>query len=479
AAAAEPGARTGLDVVFPVLHGTFGEDGTIQGLFELADVAYVGSGVLGSAAGMDKDAMKRLFLAAGLPITPHVSMLRSEWRVDGRRATKAIEKALKYPLFVKPANLGGSVGISKVHNRAELGPAMDLAASFDRKIVVEQGVGGPGVKPRELEVAVLGNDAPEASVVGEIVPAREFYDYEAKYELSDDAGFRRIITQHRDLKLARLHARAAHPLLDDDLAIKARGEIHGRPQLRAIVHLTDAHRASQVRRLHEERILQSFLNGFRRPPSIHPPFGPQHRYMRCDGQPSREKQPLHRILVHASRRAQNSGANVGDVGQLKQPLYRAVFAEGSVQYREDYIEACACTGFCSGRNQSDAALTARAARLLAASKQIPGRAAGEPAASFGDAELDNVVLFAVDCLKDRAGGAERDLVLAAATAEENTNAKFLAGHLFQFGADRACACARGRPMNLVVHLYSGSGCSQCSLQLRGTRRLARASNAKR
>ncbi len=183
-AAAEPGGRTGLDIVFPVLHGTFGEDGTIQGLFELADVAYVGSGVLGSAAGMDKDAMKRLFLAAGLPITPHVSMLRSEWRADAKRATKVIEKALKYPLFVKPANLGSSVGISKVHNRAELEPAMDLAASFDRKIVVEQGVGGPGVKPRELEVAVLGNDAPEASVVGEIVPAKEFYDYEAKYELS-------------------------------------------------------------------------------------------------------------------------------------------------------------------------------------------------------------------------------------------------------------------------------------------------------
>src|SRR6201985_585227 len=173
-----------LDVIFPVLHGTFGEDGTIQGLFELADIAYVGSGVLGSATGMDKDAMKRLFLAAGLPITPHVSMLRSEWRADAKRATKAIEKALKYPLFVKPANLGSSVGISKVHNRAELAPAMDLAASFDRKILIEQGVGGPGVKPRELEVAVLGNDAPEASVVGEIVPAKEFYDYEAKYELS-------------------------------------------------------------------------------------------------------------------------------------------------------------------------------------------------------------------------------------------------------------------------------------------------------
>jgi D-alanine-D-alanine ligase len=184
AAAAEPGARTGLDVVFPVLHGTFGEDGTIQGLFELADVAYVGSGVLGSAAGMDKDAMKRLFLAANLPITPHVTLLRSEWRTDPKRSTRAIEKALKYPFFVKPANLGSSVGISKVHNRAELAPAMDLAASFDRKIVIEQGVGGPGVKPRELEVAVLGNDAPQASVVGEIVPAKEFYDYEAKYELA-------------------------------------------------------------------------------------------------------------------------------------------------------------------------------------------------------------------------------------------------------------------------------------------------------
>ena len=183
-AATEPGARTGLDLVFPVLHGTFGEDGTIQGLLELADVAYVGSGVLGSAAGMDKDAMKRLFLAAGLPITPHVTMLRSQWRADPKSATRSIEKSLTYPVFVKPANLGSSVGISKVHNRAELAPAMDLAASFDRKIVVEQGVGGPGVKPRELEVAVLGNDTPEASVVGEIVPAKEFYDYEAKYELS-------------------------------------------------------------------------------------------------------------------------------------------------------------------------------------------------------------------------------------------------------------------------------------------------------
>jgi D-alanine-D-alanine ligase len=182
-AAAEPGAGTGLDVVFPVLHGTFGEDGTIQGLFELADIAYVGSGVLGSAAGMDKDAMKRMFAAAGLPLTPHVTLLRSEWRADARRCVRVVEKALRYPVFVKPANLGSSVGISKVKARGELAAAMDLAAGFDRKIVIEQGVGGPGVKPRELEVAVLGNDAPEASVVGEIVPAKEFYDYEAKYEL--------------------------------------------------------------------------------------------------------------------------------------------------------------------------------------------------------------------------------------------------------------------------------------------------------
>ncbi len=170
-----------LDVVFPVLHGTFGEDGTIQGLLELADIAYVGSGVLGSATGMDKAAMKQLFAAAGLPQTPHVALLRSEWKTDPKRVTRKIEKQLSYPIFVKPANLGSSVGISKVRNRGELAPAMDLAASFDRKLVIEQGVGGAGVKPRELEVAVLGNDVPEASVVGEIVPGAEFYDYNAKY----------------------------------------------------------------------------------------------------------------------------------------------------------------------------------------------------------------------------------------------------------------------------------------------------------
>jgi D-alanine-D-alanine ligase len=170
-----------LDVIFPVLHGTFGEDGTIQGLFELADIAYIGSGVLGSATGMDKTAMKQLFAAAGLPQTPHVSLIRSQWKADPKRCTKLIEKNLEYPVFVKPANLGSSVGISKVHNRAELASAMDIAASYDRKLIIEQGVGGPNVKPRELEVAVLGNDSPEASVVGEIVPGAEFYDYDAKY----------------------------------------------------------------------------------------------------------------------------------------------------------------------------------------------------------------------------------------------------------------------------------------------------------
>ncbi|HUY81494.1 MAG TPA: D-alanine--D-alanine ligase family protein [Acidobacteriaceae bacterium] len=170
-----------LDVIFPVLHGTFGEDGTIQGLFELAGIAYVGSGVLGSATGMDKDVMKRLFAAAKLPIPKHVSFLRADWESSPKKTIAAIESALRYPLFVKPANLGSSVGITKAHDRKELTPAIDLAAGFDRKIVVEQGIGGKKSKARELEVGILGNDRPQASVVGEIIPGKEFYDYEAKY----------------------------------------------------------------------------------------------------------------------------------------------------------------------------------------------------------------------------------------------------------------------------------------------------------
>jgi D-alanine-D-alanine ligase len=170
-----------VDVIFPVLHGTFGEDGTIQGLLELADIPYVGAGVLGSAAGMDKDIMKALFRAAGLPIVKHVTILRGDWDVDHKKAENVVDRQLKYPVFVKPANLGSSVGISKARNRKELGPAIYEAAKFDRKIVIEQGVGGAKHKAREIECSVLGNDRPAASVAGEIVPVKEFYDYAAKY----------------------------------------------------------------------------------------------------------------------------------------------------------------------------------------------------------------------------------------------------------------------------------------------------------
>jgi D-alanine-D-alanine ligase len=170
-----------VDVIFPVLHGTFGEDGTVQGLLELADIAYVGAGVLGSAAGMDKDVMKSLFRAAGLPIVKHVTVLRSQWEAKPKTVQKLVESKLKYPVFVKPANLGSSVGISKARDRQQLAPAIDEAAKFDRKIVIEEGVGGKKHKAREIECAVLGNDNPEASLAGEIVPSAEFYDYSAKY----------------------------------------------------------------------------------------------------------------------------------------------------------------------------------------------------------------------------------------------------------------------------------------------------------
>jgi D-alanine-D-alanine ligase len=170
-----------VDVIFPVLHGTFGEDGTIQGLLELADIAYVGAGVLGSSAGMDKDVMKSLFRASGLPIVKHVTLLRSQFEREPKKVQKLVESKLRYPVFVKPANLGSSVGISKAHDRKELGPAIADAAKFDRKIVIEEGVGGKKNKAREIECAVLGNDDPKASIAGEIVPCKEFYDYDAKY----------------------------------------------------------------------------------------------------------------------------------------------------------------------------------------------------------------------------------------------------------------------------------------------------------
>jgi D-alanine-D-alanine ligase len=166
-----------LDVLFPVLHGPYGEDGTIQGLFELANIAYVGCGVLASSVGMDKAVMKVLFEARGLKVSDWLTVSRREWRAAPGDVTATIEGELDYPIFVKPANLGSSIGISKVHGREELGPALDLAASFDGKVVVEAAV----PDAREIECAVLGNEKAAASVPGEILPSREFYDYEAKY----------------------------------------------------------------------------------------------------------------------------------------------------------------------------------------------------------------------------------------------------------------------------------------------------------
>jgi D-alanine-D-alanine ligase len=198
---------------------------------------------------MDKDAMKRLFAAAGLPQTPYVSLLRNDWRADPKRATRLIEKSLTYPLFVKPANLGSSVGISKVHNRAELAPAIDLAASFDRKIVVEQGVGGPGVKPRELEVGVLGNDAPEASVVGEIVPNKEFYDYESKYADSEQPSIPIIPTKLSKAETRQIREMAVAAFRACDCAGLARVDF-----------LMEPARDSKGRKIKKPRILLNEIN---------------------------------------------------------------------------------------------------------------------------------------------------------------------------------------------------------------------------
>ncbi len=166
-----------VDAVFPVLHGTFGEDGTLQGLLEMADVAYVGAGVVGSAVGMDKGIFKDVMRAHGLPLAEYVLLSRREVEADAEAAADRCEAVAPYPLFVKPANLGSSVGITKAHHRAELLAGLHLAARYDRRIVVER-----GLDAREIEVAVLGNAEPRASLPGEIVPGEEFYSYEAKYE---------------------------------------------------------------------------------------------------------------------------------------------------------------------------------------------------------------------------------------------------------------------------------------------------------
>ena len=166
-----------IDVMFPVLHGPYGEDGTVQGLLELANVPYVGAGVLASAVGMDKAAMKLVFAARGLPMVDYEVLLKRDWQRDQRALMHTVVARLGFPVFVKPANLGSSVGISKAKHATELKAAIDLAAQFDRKIIVEAAV----PHAREIECAVLGNDEPDASVPGEVISAREFYDYEAKY----------------------------------------------------------------------------------------------------------------------------------------------------------------------------------------------------------------------------------------------------------------------------------------------------------
>jgi len=184
-----------LDVIFPMLHGPYGEDGTIQGLLELANIPYVGAGVLASAVGMDKAVMKVLFAARGLPVCPYRVVLRHDWDAHASKMAADLEKALGYPMFVKPANLGSSVGISKAKDASGLRDAIALAGGFDRKIVVEAAV----PDAREIECAVLGNDTPDASVPGEIIPSREFYDYEAKYI---DAGSKTVIPADLPKKVA-------------------------------------------------------------------------------------------------------------------------------------------------------------------------------------------------------------------------------------------------------------------------------------
>ena len=187
----EPGDEVGslrlhsvatVDVIFPVLHGPYGEDGTVQGLLELADIPYVGSGVVGSAVGMDKAIFKAVMQSHGIPVVPYQLVLRSEWESEPDAVITRVEAALSYPLFAKPANMGSSVGVSKARDREDLIVALNKASRYDRRLIVEQGV----VDAREIEVSVLGNGRPIASVPGEVVPGDEFYSYQDKY-VNDDA----------------------------------------------------------------------------------------------------------------------------------------------------------------------------------------------------------------------------------------------------------------------------------------------------
>jgi D-alanine-D-alanine ligase len=206
----------GLDVIFPVLHGPYGEDGTVQGLLELANIPYVGCGVLASALGMDKGMMKIVFAARGLPIVDYVVVRKSDWIADPATVMNTVMARLPFPVFVKPANLGSSVGISKAKTRDDLTTAIQHAADFDTKIIVEAGV----PDAREIECAVLGNDRPEASIAGEVIPSREFYDYEAKY--LDDASKTVIPADLTSEQLAEVRRMSCEAFLAIDGAGMAR-----------------------------------------------------------------------------------------------------------------------------------------------------------------------------------------------------------------------------------------------------------------
>ncbi|WP_077210581.1 D-alanine--D-alanine ligase [Bacillus dakarensis] len=213
--------ESALDVIFPLLHGPNGEDGTVQGLLELLNLPYVGNGVLASSAGMDKVVMKNIFAQAGLPQVKYVWFIRSEWEAQQEEAYVKVEKEIGYPCFVKPANLGSSVGISKCMNREQLTEAFQEAFQFDRKVIIEEGVAA-----REIELGVLGNDSPECSVAGEIVPKVEFYDYKAKYEDGNTALIIPADIKEEEYKI--LH----------DMAIKAFKALDGSGLVRADFFLT-------------------------------------------------------------------------------------------------------------------------------------------------------------------------------------------------------------------------------------------------
>ena len=219
-------AAASLDVVFPLLHGPFGEDGTVQGLLELAGIPYVGAGVLGSAAAMDKAMMKRAFRAEGLPVMDYLVVRRSEWRKNAGRVQAEAEARLGYPMFVKPANLGSSVGVHRIDDAGAFAHRVDDAAAYDTKVLIE----AAALDCHEIECAVLGNDNPKASVIGEIVPSREFYDYDAKYV--DDASELIIpaplpaetAERVRDLAVAAFQAVDARGLSRVDFFVERGGE---------------------------------------------------------------------------------------------------------------------------------------------------------------------------------------------------------------------------------------------------------------